>query len=191
LSGFSLMLRPAQGSRLPAMTQLLGTDPLDERFAALGQVVERAAVMEIALRMAFCTLVGGDYVAAVAGNQETHWLIENCDAVVRRHAEKTAEQRDAIRAALHLCREANRARNKLVHEAWSNGTGSTQNAVQSLCRSYQTAGREWTVAQIRAAATAISGAQQALLAAIDDAFGPGCLQAAEQLLAAEAAENHG
>jgi hypothetical protein len=60
-----------------------------------------------------------------------------------------------------------------------------------LCRSYQTAGREWTVAQIRAAATAISGAQQALLAAIDDAFGPGCLQAAEQLLAAEAAENHG
>ncbi len=172
------------------MTQPLGTNPPDERFEALGQVVELAAVMEVALRMAFCTLVGGSYAGAVAGSQETHWLIENCDAVARRHAEKTAEQRDSIRAALHLCREANRARNKLVHEAWSTGAASAPSAVQSLCRSYQIAGREWTVAQIRAAATAISGAQHALLAAVEDAFGPGCLQAAEQLLAAEAAADN-
>jgi hypothetical protein len=173
------------------MTQSLGTDPPDDRFEALGQVVERAAVMEIALRMAFCTLVGGSYAAVVAGSQETHWLIENCDAVVRRHEDKTTEQRDAIRAALHLCREANRARNRLVHEAWGTGAGGAPTALQSLCRSYQVAGRKWTVAQIRDAATAISRAQHALLAAIEDTFGPGCLQDAERQLAADAAENHG
>ena len=172
------------------MTQPLGTDPRDERFEALGQVVERAAVMEIALRMAFCTLVGGPYAAAVAGWQDTHWLIENCDTVVRRHAEKTTGQQDAIRSALHLCREANRDRNKLVHEAWGTGTAGEPAALRSLCSSYQIAGREWTLAQIRAAAEAISGAQHALLASIEDAFGPGCLQTAAQLLAADAAQEH-
>lgn len=172
------------------MTPPPGTDPPDDRFEALGQVVERAAVMEIALRMAFCTLVGGSYAAAVAGSQETHWLIENCDTVVRRHTDKSADQRDAIRAALRLCREANRDRNRLVHEAWGTGAAGEPTALQSLRRSYQIAGREWTVAQIRAAATAISGAQHALLAAVEDAFGPGCLQAAEELLAADAAQNH-
>jgi hypothetical protein len=171
------------------MTQPLGTDPPDERFEALGQVVERAAVMEIALRMAFCTLVGGPYAAAVAGSQDTHWLIENCDIVVRRHAEKTAGQRDAIRSALHLCREANRDRNKLVHEAWGTGPADGPAELQNLCRSYQIAGRDWTLAQIRTAAEAISGAQNALLAAVEDAFGPGCLQDAERLLAADAAQD--
>ena len=172
------------------MTQPRGTDPTDNRFEALGQVVERAAVMEIALRMAFCTLVGGPYAAAVAGRQDTHWLIENCDAVVRQHADKTAEQRDAIRSALHLCREANRDRNRLVHEAWGTGTGGLP-PLQSLRRSYQIAGREWTLSQIRTAAEAISGAQHALLAAVEEAFGPGCLEAAEQLLAADATQDHG
>src|SRR5262245_56500392 len=136
-----------------------GTDPPDVRFEALGQVVEGAAVMEIALRIAFCTLVGGGYAATVASNQETHWLIENCDAVVRRHGEITAEQRDAIRTALQACRQANRDRNRLVHEAWGTGPHGAPVALQSLRRSYQIAGREWTVAQIRDAAQAISGAQ--------------------------------
>jgi hypothetical protein len=173
------------------MTQPPGTDPPDDRFEALGQVVERAAVMEIALRMAFCTLVGGDFAAAVAGNQETHWLIENCDAVVRRHAEKTADQRDAIRAALRLCREANRERNRLVHEAWGTGAHGEPAALRSVCHSFRIAGREWTVAQIRDAAEAISAAQHALLAAVEDVFGPGCLLAAGQLLAADAVQDHG
>jgi hypothetical protein len=147
--------------------------------------------MEIALRMAFCTLVGGPYAAAVAGSQDTHWLIESCDAVARRHADKTAHQRNAIRSALHLCREANRDRNKLVHEAWGTGTAGKPTALVSLCRSYQISGREWTLAQIRSAAEAISGAQHALLAAIEDAFGPGCLETAEQLLATDTAQVDG
>ncbi|HUB41586.1 MAG TPA: hypothetical protein VMA72_22300 [Streptosporangiaceae bacterium] len=164
-------------------------EPRDDRFEALGQVVERAAVMEIALRMAFCTLVGGPYAAAIAGSQDTHWLIENCDTVVRRHADTPADQRNAIRAALHLCREANRNRNKLVHEAWGTGGPGAPTVLQSVCHGYKMAGRDWTIGQIRDAAAAISGAQHALLAAVEDAFGPGCLEAAGQLLAADAADH--
>jgi hypothetical protein len=172
------------------MTLPLGTDPPDDRFEALGQVVERAAVMEIALRMAFCTVVGGPYTAAVAGNQDTHWLIENCDTVVRRYAEISTSQREAIRAALRLCREANRDRNKLVHEAWGNGGPSAPSVLRSVCHGYKMAGRDWTTAQIREAAEAISGAQHALLAAVEDAFGPDRLEVAGQLLATDAANDH-
>jgi hypothetical protein len=164
-------------------------NPADDRFAALGQVVERAAVLEIALRMAFCTLVGGNYPAVIAANQETHWLIENCEAVTRHHRGLTAEQVDAIRTALHVCREANRDRNRLVHEAWGTGADGAPTALQSLRRSYQIAGREWGVTQILTAAEAIAGAEHALLTAIEDAFGPGCLEAAAQLLATEATQD--
>jgi hypothetical protein len=172
------------------MTQLPGTDPPDYRFEALGKVVERAAIMEIALRMAFCTLVGGPYAAAVAGSQDTHWLIENCDTVARRHAKTSAVHREAIRAALRLCREANRDRNKLVHEAWGDGGAGAPTALRGVCHGHKMAGRDWTIAQIREAAEAISGAQHALLAAIEDAFGTGCLEAAGQQLAADAAHDH-
>ena len=171
------------------MTQPQGTHPRDDRFEALGQVVERAAVMEVALRMAFCTLVGGTYAAAIANSQDTHWLIENCDVVARRHADVSAEHRNAIHTALHACRQANRDRNRLVHEAWGTAHGEPT-ALQSVCHSYRIAGRAWTVTQIRDAAEAISGAQNALLSAVEAAFPPGCLEAAGQRLAAEAGEDH-
>jgi hypothetical protein len=163
------------------------TQSPDERFDALGQVVERAAVMEIALRMAFCALVGGRYAAVIAGSQETHWLIENCDAVVRQHDELPGEQRNAVRAALQACRQANRDRNRLVHEAWGTGVPGAPSVLETVCHGYRMAGRDWTIAQIREAAAAISGAQQALLAAIEAAFAPGSLEAAGRLLAADAA----
>ena len=48
------------GLRLPPMNEPPATEAeTDDRIYALGQVVERAAVMEIALRMAFCALIGG------------------------------------------------------------------------------------------------------------------------------------
>lgn len=173
------------------MTQPPRSDPQDDRFCALGQVVERAAVMEIALRMAFCALIGGRYAAVVAVGQETHWLTENCDAVARKHQEIPADQREKIRAALRACREANRDRNRLVHEAWGTGPGGTPAAMQSVRHSYQITGRLWSVEEIQATADAMLSAQQELLAAIEDALGPGSLQAVARLLAAEAAEHRG
>lgn len=167
------------------MTQPPLTEPSDDRFCALGQVVERAAVMEIALRMAFCALIGGRYAAVVAASQETHWLIENCDAVARRHEEIPADQREEIRAALRACREANHDRNRLVHEAWGTRPGGTPAAMRSVRHSYQITGRMWSLEEIRATADAMLGAQQDLLAAIEDALGPGSLQAAAHLLGAE------
>jgi hypothetical protein len=173
------------------MTQPPLADPEDARFYALGQVVERAAVMEIALRMAFCALVGGPYAAVVAADQETHWLTENCEAVARKHGDIPADKHDRIRAALRACREANRDRNRLVHEAWGTGPGGVPAAMASIRHSYQISGRLLRVEEIRATADAMLSAQQELLAAIEDALGSDTLQAVARLLATEAAERRG
>jgi hypothetical protein len=145
--------------------------PADDRYVALGQVVETAAIMEISLRMAFGALVGGPYAAVVARHQETHWLIENCEAVTRAHAELAHAGRDPILAALRACRQANRDRNRLVHDAWGTGPGGVPVTVRSARRSYGITGPAWDTGQIAAVAAAITGAQAQLLAAIEDALG--------------------
>jgi hypothetical protein len=149
--------------------------PADDRYAALGQVVETAAIMEISLRMAFSALLGGPRAAVVASRQETHWLIENCEAVVRQHAELEQVRRDAILRALRACRQANHDRNRLVHDAWGTGPAGTPVVIRSARRTYEIAGPVWDAAQITDVAAAITGAQALLLAAVEDALGPGRL----------------
>ena len=160
----------------------------DSRYAALGQVVEAAAVMEIALRIAFCALIGSDHAAVVAGGQETHWLIENCDTIARHRADLAVTHRGAIRAALQACRDANRDRNRLVHDAWGTGPDGTPAALLGGQGSYVITGRTWTTAAICAARDAIVGAQRALLAAIEEALGTAGVRIAAQQLAADIAE---
>jgi hypothetical protein len=160
----------------------------DGRYAALGRLVELAALMEIALRMSFCALIGSTYAAVVAGGQETHWLIETCDALARHRDDLSDAQRVAIRAALRACREANRDRNRLVHDAWGTDADGRPASVLGGQGSYQITGRAWTAAEIQAVADAIASAQRTLLTAIEDALGGGTMRAAERLLAADAAE---
>jgi len=173
---------------LPPTSQPGVPPPRDDRYYALGQLVETAAVMEIALRMAFCALVGGKYAAIVAAEQETHWLIETCDDVTRHHDDLPGPQRETIRAALHSCREANRDRNRLVHDAWATRADGTPATLSAGQQSYQIFGRAWNTAQIQDAADAIVSAQHALLAAIEAALGPESVRSAERLLAADAVE---
>jgi hypothetical protein len=160
----------------------------DARYAALGRLVEMAAVMEIALRMAFCALIGSRYAAVVAGAQETHWLIENCEAIARHRDDLAEAQHETIRVALRSCRDANRDRNRLVHDAWGTNADGGPATLRSEHGSYPITGRSWTTAEIQAAADAIAGAQRSLLAAIEGALGPGSVNTAEQLLAADSAE---
>jgi hypothetical protein len=160
----------------------------DVRYAALGQVVEAAAVMEIALRIAFCVLIGSDHAAVVAGGQETHWLIENSDIVARQRTDLTVTQREAIRAALHACRNANRDRNRLVHDAWGTGPDGTPAALLGGQGSYEISGRTWTATAISAARDAIVGGQRALLATIEDALGATRVRTVARQLAADIGE---
>jgi hypothetical protein len=156
------------------------TEPQDDRYFALGQVVELAAILEISLRMAFCALLGGRHGAIVAENQETHWLTETCDTLARHHRGLNQAQRDAIRAALRACREANRARNRLVHDAWGTSPDGAPATIRTARASYPIAGRTWAVGEIRAVASEIAAAQNDLLTAIEDALGVQSLRLQEQ-----------
>jgi hypothetical protein len=170
------------------MTQPAAAPPEDGRYAALGRLVELAALMEIALRMAFCVLIGSSYAAVVAGGQETHWLIDNCDAIARHRRDLSEAQVDTIRAALRGCRDANRDRNRLVHDAWGTDALGEPAELPGGQGGYQITGRAWTNAEIQAVADAIGSAQRALLAAIEDALGAGAMRSAQRLLAADAVE---
>jgi hypothetical protein len=145
-------------------------------------------VMEIALRMAFCVLIGSDYAAVVAGGQETHWLLDNCEAIVRHRDDLSEAQRETIRAGLRACRDANRDRNRLVHDAWGTGPDGAPASLHGGQGSYQITGRAWTTPEIRAVAEAISGAQRALLAAIEETLDSGRVRAAALQLAMDTAE---
>jgi hypothetical protein len=158
----------------------------DDRYEALGRVVEAAAVMEIALRMAYCALTGGEYAALVADGQEAHWLIDSCDVVARHHGELNQASRDAIRQALRACRDASRDRNRLVHDAWNLTADGRPVTVASRARSYEIAGRPWAVDDIKAVAAGIAAAQRELLGSVEDALGPDRLDAARHELAAGA-----
>ena len=160
----------------------------DERYEALGRVVEMAAVMEISLRLAFCALAGGPYAAVIAGGQEAHWLIDNCETVARHHTELRQEQIDAIRQAVRACREASRDRNRLVHDAWGPGQDGPPVTVASAARTYRVAGRPWLIDDIRAVADVIGKAQRDLLTSVEEALGSASLQTAQQLLAIDTSE---
>jgi len=107
-------------------------------------------------------------------------------AIVRERRDIPPERQDAIRSALRACRDANRDRNRLVHDAWGTGPDGTPAVMQSLRHSYQVTGREWTAEQIRAAAAGVAAAQHQLLTAVEEALGQGSLETAGQLLATEA-----
>jgi hypothetical protein len=147
--------------------------------------------MEIALRMTFCALAGGRYAALVAGGQETHWLLENCEVIAQHHEELSPERRTAVLAALQACRRANRDRNRLVHDAWGTGPGGGQVALHSSRRSYPITGRAWATADIRAVAEAIGQAQRNLLTAIEDALGPQSLTPVPPRDRDHGAQDHG
>ena len=162
----------------------------DDRYEALGQVVEAAAVLEIALRMAYVALAGGGLAAIVAGGQEAHWLIDTCEILARRHSELSDDERDAIRVALRACREASHDRNRLVHDAWGMAVDGSAVTVASRTTSYEIAGRPWAIADIRQVAAGIAAAQQDLLSSVEDALGPAALQTAQRQLAADAQGRH-
>lgn len=103
----------------------------DERLIALGRVVDEASKLEMALRTAFCALVGSKFAAVVAGGQMASWLIENCKALVEAHVELSDEQRQRFKDLLSASQAANTARNRLVHDVWTIEGDGTYGQMQS------------------------------------------------------------
>jgi hypothetical protein len=102
---------------------MLGGMDVNELQHALGGVVLEAAYMERVLRTAFSALVGSKYAAIVDGRLTASELIEDCEKIAEHHIGIPEAPKDALRAALRACHEANRARNRVIHDAWTTRPG--------------------------------------------------------------------
>jgi hypothetical protein len=161
-------------------------DPQDietERLIALGLVIEWSAGMESSLRSTFCSLVGSKYAAVLAGGQAAETLIEDCLALLGANREIADAHKAAIKTALMQCREANKRRNVLVHgiKTPSGAADGSLRTLRSRRRSHLPDSEPWTPADIRAAATALAGASQALRRAMYAAVSPQLMVIGEAL----------
>jgi hypothetical protein len=76
-------------------------------------------MMDRALEMTFCALVGSKFAAVVAGGQNTSWLVDYCRALVKAHAELSDAERKAVTDALTACQAEADKRGVLVHSIMS------------------------------------------------------------------------
>ena len=143
-----------------------------ERRAALGLVIEWAAIMEEILRTSFCSLVGSRYAAVVAGGQGAEWLLENCKAVAKVHREISDDEKAAIITALDRCSAANKRRNTLVHgvKAAGRATDGSFHTLRSRRGKHVYLREPWTVAETAEAAAALREASASLAEAVEDSL---------------------
>jgi hypothetical protein len=151
-----------------------GPDYLTLQIRSLGEVVYNSSGMESILRSAFCSLVGSKFAAIVAAGQPAVWLIEQCKALTDAHREMPQNHREAIKAALDRCAQANEQRNHLVHGVKtgvrvSDGTFQT---IRSRSRKYKPTVQDWTPPAAHKAAGELLHAGLALFAAMQAAVSP-------------------
>jgi hypothetical protein len=102
---------------------------VDELQHALGGIVLEAAYLERVLRTAFSALVGSKYAAVVDGRLTAAALIEDCERITRYHTGIAKPAKEAV-SALRACHEANKNRNRVIHDTWATRPGSVMVTLQ-------------------------------------------------------------
>jgi len=92
---------------------------VDELRHALGGIVLEAAYLERVLRTAFSALVGSKYAAVIDRRLTAATLIEDWEQIARHHTGIGDPARATLLAALRACHEANRERNRMIHDTWA------------------------------------------------------------------------
>ena len=149
---------------------LVGVD-VDELQHALGGVVLEAAYLERVLRAAFSALVGSKYAAVVDGRLTAAALIEDCERITRYHTAITRPAKEEIGTALRACHEANRNRNRVIHDTWATRPGSVMVTLRGGRTSHDITVTTQTLAEVRQLADQVAGAADELKAAMTAALG--------------------
>jgi hypothetical protein len=158
---------------------LVGVD-VDELKHALGGVVLESAYLERVLRAAFSALVGSKYAAVVDGHLTTAALIEHCDRITRYHTDMSQPAKHEVFAALHACHEANRERNRVIHDAWATRPGNVLVTLKGGGTSHEVTVTARTLAEVRELADRVASAADALKTAMTNALGSGWVRVEAQ-----------
>ena len=148
---------------------------------ALGGIVIESAYLERVLRATFSALVGSKYAAVIDGRMTAHGLIEDCQHIVRVHADIAAAHKSLLAGALASCMAVNAKRNRVIHDAWAYRPGDVMVTLQSQRSSQDVTVKAWTMDELHDLAERISAAASALAAAVMSAFGPDGMRVEDQL----------
>jgi hypothetical protein len=159
---------------------ITGVD-VDELQHALGGIVLEAAYMERVLRTVFSALVGSKYAAAVDGRLTASALIEDCERLAGYHTEIPAHAKDVVLTALRACHEANRKRNRVIHDTWATRPGTVMVTLSGERGSHQVTVTARTLAEVRQVAGQVADAAEALKTAMTGALGSGWELVEDQL----------
>jgi len=150
---------------------MLSDVDVDELQHALGGIVLESAYMERVLRTAFSALVGSKYAAVVDGRLAASALIEHCVHITKYHTDVPALARAAVHAALEDCRDANRERNRVIHDTWATRPGNVVVTLHGGRGSRDVTVTVRTLAEVTQLADRIAHAADALKAAMTEALG--------------------
>jgi hypothetical protein len=154
---------------------------VDELRYALGSVVLEAAYMERTLRAAFSALIGSKYAAVVDGRLTAAALIEDGERLTRQHTDIREPAKVALRAAWRACHEANRERNRVIHDAWAARPGEVMVTLRGDRISHDITVTVRTPAEVRELADQLAAAAEELKAAMTAALGKNWALVEDQL----------
>jgi len=128
--------------------------------------------MERVLRTAFSALVGSKYAAVVDGRLSTAALIEDCQRITRYHTTIPQAAKEPIWTALKACHEANRDRNRVIHDTWATRPGSATVTLHRGRTPHDVTVAVRTLNEVRHLAEQLADAAHELRAAMAAALGP-------------------
>ena len=137
--------------------------------------------MEGVLRAAFSALVGSKYAAVVDGRLTASTLIDDCKRLTRYRMDIPAHAKDVVLAALEECHEANRQRNRVIHDAWATRPGDVPVTLPARQISHEVTVTARTLGRVRQLADRVASAADALKAAMTEALGSGWVVVENQL----------
>jgi hypothetical protein len=154
---------------------------VDDLQHALGGVVLAAAYLERVLRAAFSALVGSKYAAVVDDRLTVAALIEDCERIARHHTDIPGPVRVELLEALKASHEANRDRNRVIHDAWAARPGDVTVTLPGSRNSHDVAVTVRTPAEVRQVAGRLADAADGVKTAMTAALGPGWVRVEDQL----------
>jgi hypothetical protein len=145
---------------------------VDELQHALGAIVLESSYLERNLRAALSALVGSKYAAVIDGRWTAAALIEDCEQIAKHHTHIAQPARLALLAALKACHQANRQRNRMIHDAWAIRPGDVTVTLQGSRKSHDVTITVRTPAEVRLLADQVGEAADNLRSAMTTALGP-------------------
>ena len=154
---------------------------VDELQHALGAVVLEAAYLERVLRQAFSALIDSKYAAVVDERLMANALIEDCERITRYHTSVPESAKEAILAALDDCHDANKKRNRVIHDTWATRPGSVVVPRPAERTAHDVTVTARTPAEVHELANRLADAADKLADAMAGALGTDWARAEDQL----------